>query len=163
RVAKLSVGSVLQPGDNFIELAMLRSAVEAEIGINPVEIGFVRPGDRAIVKLDPYNYVEHGWAEGKVRWISEGTYTTPPMTRAAGRRPRGRVAQGGNSPRSPRGAEDPGRDSRAGTAGGGGSRHPLLQGADQHHQGQIQGRAEGCPALPRCAFDRRYPRRNAVD
>jgi HlyD family secretion protein len=112
RVAKLSVGSVLQPADDFIELAMLRSPVEAEIGINPVEIGFVRPGDRVILKLDPYNYVEHGWAEGKVRWISEGTYTTTPTTGTAGT-----VAALGTSPgasaipQNPGGAAVPGQQS----------------------------------------------------
>src|SRR5262249_24778644 len=76
RMARLSVGSVLQPGDNFIELALLRSPVVAEIYIDPLQIGFVRVGDLATLKLDPYNYEEHGWAEGKVRWISPGTYTT---------------------------------------------------------------------------------------
>ena len=77
RLAKLSVGSVLQPGDNFIELALLRSPIEAEIYIDPIYIGFIRPGDNVTIKLEPYNFVEHGWAEGKLRWISEGTFTTP--------------------------------------------------------------------------------------
>jgi hemolysin D len=39
------------------------------------EIGFVRPGDHATVKLDPYNFVEHGVATGYVRWISEGAFS----------------------------------------------------------------------------------------
>jgi HlyD family secretion protein len=115
RVAKLSVGSVLQPSDDFIELAMLRSPVEAEIGINPVDIGFVRPGDRVILKLDPYNYVEHGWAEGKVSWISEGTYTTMPTTAISGT-----VTTAGTSPhttalpQNPGAADIPGQQSGAG-------------------------------------------------
>jgi hemolysin D len=77
RLAKLSVGSVLQPGETFIELALLRSPVEAEIYITPRDIGFVRPGDDTTIKLDPYNFVEHGWAEGGLRWVSEGTFTMP--------------------------------------------------------------------------------------
>jgi len=28
------------------------------------------------VKLEPFNFVEHGTAEGKLRWISEGAFTT---------------------------------------------------------------------------------------
>jgi hemolysin D len=80
RVGKLSVGSVLQPGDDFIELALLKSPIEAEIGISTVDIGFVRPGDHVVLKLDPYNYMEHGWAEGKIRWISDGTYTMAPVS-----------------------------------------------------------------------------------
>jgi hemolysin D len=77
RLAKLSVGSVLQPGETFIELALRRSPAEAEIYITPRDVGFVRPGDDTTIKLDPYNFVEHGWAEGRLRWISEGTFTTP--------------------------------------------------------------------------------------
>lgn len=77
KTAKLSVGSVLQPGESFIELALLHSPMEAEIYIDPKEIGFVRPGDRVTIKLDPYQFVEHGSVEGKLRWISLGTFTTP--------------------------------------------------------------------------------------
>jgi hemolysin D len=75
KLAKLSVGSVLKEADPFITLAPLRSPVEAEVHISPLEIGFVRPGDRATVKLDPFNFVEHGTASGEVRWISEGAFT----------------------------------------------------------------------------------------
>ena len=39
------------------------------------DIGFVRPGDGATVKLDAFNFVEHGTAAGTVRWISEGAFT----------------------------------------------------------------------------------------
>ena len=28
------------------------------------------------VKLDAFNFIEHGMAEGTVRWISEGAFTT---------------------------------------------------------------------------------------
>jgi len=72
---KLSVGSVLKEGDPFVSLAPLRSPMEAEVHIPARDIGFVRPGDRTVVKLDAFNYVEHGTAEGKVRWISEGSFT----------------------------------------------------------------------------------------
>lgn len=79
KLEKRSVGSILQPGEPFAELALLNSPVEAEILIDPRDVGFVRPGDRTVVKLDPFNYVEHGWAEGTVRWVSQGTFTIPPM------------------------------------------------------------------------------------
>jgi HlyD family secretion protein len=115
RVAKLSVGSVLQAGDDFIELAMLRSPVEAEIGINPVDIGFVRPGDRVVLKLDPYNYVEHGWAEGSVRWISAGTYTTTPTTGTSGPVPTAGTSPGTSAvPSNPGNAAVPGQQSGTG-------------------------------------------------
>jgi hemolysin D len=99
RMAKLSVGSVLQPGETFIELALLTSPVEAEISINPRDIGFVRPGDAVTIKLDPYNYVEHGWAEGRLRWVSQGTFTTPEAGTAGMTNPAG-TSTAGNPPTS---------------------------------------------------------------
>jgi HlyD family secretion protein len=75
KLAKLSVGSVLKEGDPLITLAPLHSPVEAEVHIATREIGFVRPGDRATVKLDPFSFVEHGTVSGYVRWISEGAFS----------------------------------------------------------------------------------------
>lgn len=75
KLAKLSVGSVLKEGDPFITLAPLNSPVEAEVHIASRDIGFVRPGDHATVKLDAFSFVEHGTASGAVRWISEGAFT----------------------------------------------------------------------------------------
>ena len=40
------------------------------------DIGFIRTGDPCMIKIDAFNYIEHGMAEGKVRWISEGAFTT---------------------------------------------------------------------------------------
>jgi hemolysin D len=76
QIAEVSVGSVLQPGNTFIELAPLRSPVEAEIDVSAKEVGFLRAGDHAILKLDAFNYIEHGSVEGTVRSISDGASTT---------------------------------------------------------------------------------------
>ena len=51
------------------------AASRADIRIAARDIGFVRPGDRATVKLDAFNFVEHGTAAGTVRWISEGAFS----------------------------------------------------------------------------------------
>lgn len=75
KLAKLSVGSVLKEADPFITLAPLHSPVEAEVHISTRDVGFVRPGDSATLKLDAFYFVEHGTASGKVRWISEGAFT----------------------------------------------------------------------------------------
>jgi HlyD family secretion protein len=75
KLAKLSVGSVLKEADPFITLAPLRSPVEAEVHILARDVGFCRPGDNVILKLDPFHFVEHGTASGTLRWISEGAFT----------------------------------------------------------------------------------------
>jgi len=76
KMAKLSVGSVLKEGDPFINLAPLHSPVEVEARIASRDIGFIRAGDPVKLKLDAFNFIEHGMADGTVRWISEGAFTT---------------------------------------------------------------------------------------
>jgi HlyD family secretion protein len=76
KLAKVSVHSVLNQGEPLIYLAPLKSPVEAEVHISPHEIGFIRVGDHVTVKLDAFNYVEHGSAEGNVESISDGSFTT---------------------------------------------------------------------------------------
>jgi len=76
RMAKLSVGSVLKDGEPLMHLAPLNSPVEAEARIRPRDIGFIRAGDPVKVKLDSFNFIEHGLVKGEIRWISEGSFTT---------------------------------------------------------------------------------------
>jgi hemolysin D len=75
KMAKLSPMSVLSPGDPLIYLAPMRSPLEAELHVAARDVGFIRVGDLTTIKLDPFNFVEHGTAEGKVRSISEGAFT----------------------------------------------------------------------------------------
>jgi membrane fusion protein, hemolysin D len=75
KMTDLSIGSVLEEGDPLMTLALLRSPVEAEADISTRDVGFIRVGDRVTLKIDAFNYVEHGTAEGRVRWISDGTFS----------------------------------------------------------------------------------------
>ncbi len=75
KLEKLSVGSVLKQGDPLVHLAPLHSPVEAEVHIAARDVGFIRVGDVAIVKLDAFFFVEHGTAAGEVRAISDGSFT----------------------------------------------------------------------------------------
>ncbi len=75
KMAKLSVGSVLNVADPLFYLAPLRSPVEVEAHILSRDVAFLRPGDPVKVKLDAYSFMEHGSADGTVRWISEGAFT----------------------------------------------------------------------------------------
>ena len=64
-MAKLSVGSVLKPGDPFITLMPIDTKLEAEIKIASRDVGFIRPGDHCVMKVDAFNSAEHGTAAGK--------------------------------------------------------------------------------------------------
>lgn len=74
-VAKLSVGSVLKEGDTLFTLMPAKAVLDAELHIASRDIAFVRPGDPCVIKLDAFNFVEHGTAEGNIKWISEGAFT----------------------------------------------------------------------------------------
>jgi HlyD family secretion protein len=91
-IAKLSVGSVLKEGDALLTLAPLRTPVEAEIKIASRDVGFVRQGDPVTLKIDAFNFSEHGFAEGRVRWISEGAFTTDDNGQAVSAYYKARVA-----------------------------------------------------------------------
>jgi hemolysin D len=79
-VAKLSVGSVLKEGDVLFTLMPLDTPLDAEARVSTREIGFVRAGDRCTLKIDAFNYMEHGTAEGVVRSISDGAFQTDEET-----------------------------------------------------------------------------------
>jgi HlyD family secretion protein len=87
RMAKLSVGSVLKEGDPLIYLAPMRSPVEAEAKVSPRDVGFIRAGDPVKIKLDAFNFIEHGMVDGTVRWISEGAFSVDDDTGAAAPQP----------------------------------------------------------------------------
>ncbi|HXZ14962.1 MAG TPA: HlyD family type I secretion periplasmic adaptor subunit [Roseiarcus sp.] len=72
----VSVGSVLKEGDTLMTLAPMNAPVEAEIDVASRDVGFVRVGDPATIKIDAFNFAEHGTVEGVVKWISEDAFTT---------------------------------------------------------------------------------------
>ena len=67
---------MLKEGDPFFTLMPIDTPLEAELRIASRDVGFLRRGDHCVLKVDAFNFVEHGTAEGKVSWISEGAFTT---------------------------------------------------------------------------------------
>ena len=70
-IAALSVGSILPAGGTLFTLTPLRVPIEVEAKISPRDIGFIRVGDPVTMKIDAFQFAEHGTVEGTVRWISE--------------------------------------------------------------------------------------------
>ena len=75
-VPKLSIGSVLKEGDTLMTLVPMNAPVEAEIEVASRDVGFIRPGDPVTMKIDAFNFAEHGTVDGVVKWISEDAFTT---------------------------------------------------------------------------------------
>ena len=73
--APVSVGSVLQSGDQFLKLVPLNAPLEVEASVAGSDAGFVHVGDRVTIKFDTFPYVQYGAAEGTVRVVSPDSYT----------------------------------------------------------------------------------------
>ncbi len=74
-IAKVSIGSVLKQGDPLMTVMPLSTPLQVEVSIASGDIGFVKVGDNARIKIDAFNSSEHGYAEGKVVWISADAFT----------------------------------------------------------------------------------------
>jgi HlyD family secretion protein len=73
-IAKLSLGSVVQGGGAFFTLVPLDTELEAEVQIDSLDVGYVKSGDVARLKLDAYPFQKHGLLDGEVRTISEDAF-----------------------------------------------------------------------------------------
>lgn len=68
-----TIGGVVQPGAAVLEIVPFRDVLLVEAKIRPSEVAFIRPGQKATVKLDAYNYLVYGALTGKVVTISPDT------------------------------------------------------------------------------------------
>jgi HlyD family secretion protein len=74
-VAKVSVGSVLQSGQQFITLVPSDAPLEVEADISGRDDGFVHVGDDVALKFDTFPFMQYGMAYGTVRTISADSFT----------------------------------------------------------------------------------------
>jgi adhesin transport system membrane fusion protein len=70
-----TLGGVIKPGDNLIEIVPTEGGLLAEAKIKPADIAFIYPGQDAIVKVTAYDYSIYGSLRGKVVTISPDTVT----------------------------------------------------------------------------------------
>jgi HlyD family secretion protein len=74
-VAKVSVGSVLQSGQQFITLVPIDTPLEIEANISGSDYGFVHLGDSVSIKFDTFPYSQYGMAKGTVKIVSPDAFT----------------------------------------------------------------------------------------
>lgn len=74
KIAKRSVGSIIQQAEAFITLVPSDSDLEAEVHVETRDIGRIRTGDVARVKLDAFPFQRHDTLSGAVRVISEDAF-----------------------------------------------------------------------------------------
>jgi membrane fusion protein, adhesin transport system len=68
-----TIGAVVQPAANLIEIVPLDDTLLVEGRIRPQDIAFIRPGQDAVVKITAYDSSVYGSLKGKVERISADT------------------------------------------------------------------------------------------
>ena len=72
-----TIGGVLKPGDELMQISPIDEEILAEIKINPADIGQLRTGLPVSLRLDAFDYSLYGKLEGTLRYISPDTLTEP--------------------------------------------------------------------------------------
>lgn len=70
-----TVGGVVQPGMDLVELIPLEDNLLVEAQVRPADIAFIRPGLDATVKLTAYDFSIYGGLPAKLERISADTFT----------------------------------------------------------------------------------------
>lgn len=68
-----TVGGVVQPGMDLVEIVPLDDSLLIEARLRPQDIAFLRPGLKAIVKFTAYDFAIYGGLDAKVEQISADT------------------------------------------------------------------------------------------
>ncbi|WP_315904839.1 HlyD family type I secretion periplasmic adaptor subunit [Vibrio fluvialis] len=68
-----TVGGVIQPGMNIVEIVPTEDTLLVEAQIAPQDIAFLRPDLPAIVKFSAYDFTKYGGLEGTLEHISADT------------------------------------------------------------------------------------------
>lgn len=68
-----TVGGVVLPGKELVEIVPLDDALLLEARISPKDIAFLSPGQKAVVKFTAYDFVVYGGLEGRIEQIAADT------------------------------------------------------------------------------------------
>ncbi|MDR2450868.1 MAG: HlyD family type I secretion periplasmic adaptor subunit [Candidatus Accumulibacter sp.] len=68
-----TVGGVVQPGKDVVEIVPLEDELLLEARVQPRDIAFLRPGQKAMVKFTAYDFAIYGGLEGQLEHIGADT------------------------------------------------------------------------------------------
>ena len=80
-IAPVSVGSVLQSGQQFITLVPADAKLEVAVNIAGTDAGFVHVGDPVSIKFNTFDFARYGLAHGIVRMVSPDSFTSVDQAR----------------------------------------------------------------------------------
>jgi len=70
RIISVTVGSVVEAGEDIIEILPLEDTLLIEAKVKPTDIGFIEEGQKATVKFSAFDFTIYGGLEGKLIHIS---------------------------------------------------------------------------------------------
>ncbi|HJW42560.1 MAG TPA: HlyD family type I secretion periplasmic adaptor subunit, partial [Rhizomicrobium sp.] len=82
--AARSVGQVVGASEQLMEIVPSRTPLEVRCWIPDSEIGFVRNGQRAIIKVDAYPFTQYGLLEGVVARVARDSVADPALDASNG-------------------------------------------------------------------------------
>jgi len=68
-----TVGGIVQPGSDLLEIVPLDDTLLVEARIRPQDIAFLHPGQEAMIKFTAYDYTIYGGLKGKLEQIGADT------------------------------------------------------------------------------------------
>lgn len=75
RILVNTVGGVIQPGMNLVEIVPTGGSLLIETKIKPQDIAFLRPNQKAMVKFTAYDYTIYGGLDAKLEQIGADSIT----------------------------------------------------------------------------------------
>jgi adhesin transport system membrane fusion protein len=70
-----TIGGVVSPGEAIMEIVPTEDNLVIEAKLNPTDIGYVRVGQPAVVKINTYDFVRYGGLEGEIIHLSADSHT----------------------------------------------------------------------------------------
>lgn len=75
-LAKRSPGSLVREGEPVVVLVPSDVPLIAEVTLRSADVGRLRPGDRAVLKVDAFPWRLHGMLDGRLRAVSRESYAS---------------------------------------------------------------------------------------
>ncbi len=73
RIGIKTIGAVVQPGQSLVDIVPADDSLLIEANLGPRDIGFVKTGEKASVKISAYDYLQYGSLSGEVIRIGADT------------------------------------------------------------------------------------------
>ncbi len=70
-----TIGGVVRPGEPIMEIVPVGDELVVQARLSPVDRGYVRVGQKAVVKISTYDFVRYGGLDGVVERIAADTNT----------------------------------------------------------------------------------------